>query len=200
MSKQSQTSNKEETLKLSPQWPYRLFGTVVVLGLIMILCMVTITIKNQLISKQIEAIKDDFYLFTSKHGFLIDDIVIVGRNRSTKEELYQAIALDRENNILQVNLDDIRKKIEKLPWVKNAVVKRNFFPNIIHISLEEKEIGAVWQNHEKFYPLDFDGNIINADFRSDVPLLLIVGEKAPENVKKLLSSIYDKNKKYHKIS
>ena len=197
METSSNIKNKEEVLKLSPEWPYRLFGTVVVLSIITFLCIIVITIKDELVSKQIDIIKNNFYNFTSQHGFLIDDILIDGRNRTSKEEIFQAVNINRSDNVIKVDLTTIKNNLEALPWVQNATIKRTFFPNLIHISIKEKNVRAVWQHQEKFYPIDSEGNIINADFRTHEPVLLIVGNKAPENLKGLLNSIYNSDKKYY---
>ncbi len=190
-------ANQTEITRLPKEWPYRLIGILSILFLITLLSALTVTVKDKLVSKQINAWKEDFFSFTSKHGFLIDDIAVTGRDRTTLAEILQAVSLGRNDNILQADLEEVKSRVEKLPWVRSAIVKRSFFPNIIQISIEEKQIGAIWQNHEKFYPVDFDGNIIHADFRTQTPILLIVGEKAPENVKKLLEAIYDKDKKLY---
>ena len=190
--------NKDNVIRLSAEWPYRLFGTTVVIFIIILSCAITITIKEELVSKQIDAITNSFYDLTSKNGFLIDDIIINGRNRSTKQEISNAINLSRNDNILKVDLHMIKSQLEKLPWVRNAVVKRTFFPNLLQVSIEEKEICAVWQHNEKFYRIDFDGKVVDADFRSNVPVLLIVGDKAPENLRNLLEAFSKTNAEYLK--
>ena len=71
-----------------------------------------------------------------------------------------------------------------------------FFPNVININLEEKEVRAIWQINEKFYPIDGDGKVIDANFRTQEPILLIVGAGAPENLKRLLEAIKDDGDTY----
>ncbi|MFR1033364.1 MAG: cell division protein FtsQ/DivIB [Alphaproteobacteria bacterium] len=70
------------------------------------------------------------------------------------------------------------------------------FPNVININLEEKEVRAIWQINEKFYPIDGDGKVIDANFRTQEPILLIVGAGAPENLKRLLEAIKDDGDTY----
>ncbi|MFR8207052.1 MAG: cell division protein FtsQ/DivIB [Alphaproteobacteria bacterium] len=50
--------------------------------------------------------------------------------------------------------------------------------------------------NEKFYPIDGDGKVIDANFRTQEPILLIVGAGAPENLKRLLEAIKDDGDTY----
>ena len=67
------------------------------------------------------------------------------------------------------------------------------FPNILHISLVERKVASIWQISEKFHPIDTEGNVINAPFRPSRPILLIVGEEAPEHINELLEIIKKDN-------
>lgn len=178
-------------VRLEPEWPYRVLGNIVFLGIIALLSLIILTLKNDLVEKRIAEFKTDFFEITKKNGWGLDDVVISGRNRSTKEEILKVLNLNRGDNVLEINLYDLKNKVETLPWVRNAVVKRSFFPNVISVEIEEKQVSAIWQYKENFYPVDFDGKVINADFRTQEPVLLIVGEGAPENVTALLNAIND---------
>ena len=69
----------------------------------------------------------------------------------------------------------------------------SYFPNILHISLVERKVASIWQISEKFHPIDTEGNVINAPFRPSRPILLIVGEEAPEHINELLEIIKKDN-------
>ena len=148
--------------------------------------MVIITIRDSLVNKKIDQMLNSFYEFTAQHGLNIDDIIIEGREKTTKDELSAKINLQRENNILSIDLNDIKSKLEELPWVKAVDVKRTYFPNILQIKLYEKEVLALWQNDNKFYPVDMNGKIINAEYVAHKPILVITGENAPEHINELL--------------
>ena len=66
--------------------------------------------------------------------------------------------------------------------------------NVLEVNLQERNVRSIWQINEKFHPIDDDGNVIDAPFKPQKPILLIVGEGAPQNINKLLSAI-DGNKK-----
>lgn len=174
---------------LPREWPQRLLGSLFILALIGAAAFVTVTVKESLVSKKFESLQQDFYDFTDRLGFTIDEIVIQGRKRTDKAALLKAIGLSREDNIFEVDVYALQRRLETLPWVRQAAVKKTFLPNVVSISLREKEVQSLWQISEKFHPIDEDGKVIDAEYVPDKPLLLIVGAGAPENINGLLRII-----------
>lgn len=185
--------SQPKLVSLAKEWPYRLIGNAFLLLVIFLLSFVIVTIKNNLVSKKFADVTQEFYVLTSKIGFNVDDIIVEGREKVGKQEILDVITVNRNNNLLELNVNDIKAKIEALPWVSSAIVKKSFFPNILHISLKEREVMAIWQFSDKFYPIDFQGNVIDADFRPLKQMLLIVGDKAPQNINQLLEDIQGDN-------
>ena len=58
---------------------------------------------------------------------------------------------------------------------------------------------SIWQLDHKFRPIDGEGNVIEADYTPDHPILLIVGEGAPENITALMKSITDDQNIFQRI-
>ena len=186
----------ENVLKPQREWPLRLVGTLFVLAFIFLLAALILTLKNDLVGKRLQELQEELYAFGGEQGMVLEDIVVTGRERTTKEELNQALGLKRGDNMLKINVYDIKEKVEQLPWVKQAFVRRSLLPNVLHIDIEERQVKAIWQINEKFYPLDEDGKIIEADYQITEPILLIVGAGAPENFKNLLDALKDGDKNY----
>ena len=184
---------------LPRQWPQRLLGSLFVLALIVAAASVTVTIKESLVTKQFESWQQDFYELTDKLGFTVDEIVVQGRRRTDKQELMNAIAVSREDNIFEVDVYALQQRLEQLPWVRKAAVKKTFLPNVINITLQEKKVQSLWQISEKFHPIDEDGKVIEADYVPDKPLLLIVGAGAPENINSLLKIIQQDEGIYQRV-
>lgn len=180
-------------------WHYRLLGNLFILGIIFFLASITVTLKNNLVSKKFTDLSQQFYAYTSTIGFTVDDIIIEGRNKTSKEDILSALRITRSDNILALDVYDIKQKIETLPWIRNATVKRSFFPNIIQIKITERQVQSIWQLSNKFYPIDTEGNVIDADFKPTKPILLIVGEGAPENITKLLEDISEDQEIFKRI-
>lgn len=186
----------EKVLRLEREWPYRLAGGLVIFGIIALLAGIVLTLKNDLVNKRIQEVKEEFYDWAGTQGLTLDDVVVTGRKRTTLNEINRLVNFKRGDNMLKIDVYDIKRKLETLPWVKTANVRRGFFPNVININLEEKEVRAIWQINEKFYPIDGDGKVIDANFRTQEPILLIVGAGAPENLKRLLEAIKDDGDTY----
>jgi len=186
-------------MTLPREWPYRLAGNLFMLGIIFMLASVIITVKTNLIGRKLSDLSSEFYSYTAALGFTIDDIMITGRRRTERRDILDLLQLDRKTNILSLDLNEIKQKVATLPWVRTASVSRSFFPNILRIDLQERQVQTIWQLDRKFHPIDSEGNIINADYTPDRPILLIVGEGAPENITNLMKSITGDPKIYKRI-
>lgn len=190
---------------ISPQiwlpqiWIYRFIGNCFLLSIIFAAAFGIFTIKSNLIGKQLGTLSSNFYHFTNSLGFHIDDIIISGRHHTKKTEILEALDINRETNILQLDLQDLKNKIETLPWVHKASLRRSYFPNILQIDIQERVVKSIWQFENNFYPIDAEGNIIDADFVPTSPVLLIIGEGAPENIKDLMLSIQDDEEIFNRI-
>ena len=189
----------EDIVRLPAEWLYRLVGSLIVLGVILVLASLTATVKQSLVSKQFSEWAQEFYVFSGKHGFGVDEVLVFGHEKTSAEELRQAVRLSRDDNIFQVNVAEIKERVEALPWVKSAVVKKSFMPNVVQIGIVEKQVKSIWQISEKFYPIDEDGKVIHADFKPDQPILLIVGAGAPENINALLEIIQKDNAVFKRV-
>ncbi len=186
----------DNILKPEREWPLRLAGTLAVLGVVFVLAALILTLKNDLVNKRINAIKEEIYDWAGAQGLVLEDIVVSGRKRTEKDELNRALGLKRGDNMLRIDVYELKEALEKLPWVKEASVRRGFFPNILEVKLQERQVKAIWQINEKFYPLDADGEVIEAEYKITEPILLIVGAGAPENFKNLLEALKDGDKDY----
>lgn len=145
-----------------------------------------ITFKEDLIQKQVSDIKEQMYDYSSMHGFGIHDIIIEGREKTSMQSLKNQINLNRSDSILKIDLKNLKTKIEDLPWVEKATLKRLYFPNILQISIKEKDIVALYQTNGRFYPVDRFGNVIKVDYTPTRPLLVLVGDDAPQKFLELI--------------
>lgn len=199
MSVDANVINNEKTITLPIEWPYRLLGNFIILCFIFSLAIITVTLREEFVSKKLFDLKQYFYTQLNKVGFTLDDVIIETRNKTSLKDIEKALRLDRDTNILNIDVLEIKHQLELLPWIKTATVKREFFPNIIHILLKEKNVESLWQVDGKFYPIDDDGKVINADFVPSKPIMLIVGKGAPENFKELLQIIKKDNEIFERI-
>lgn len=174
-------------------WPYRLIGNFLLLGAMWLLTFGVITVRHNLVGKQIDSLLSELYDKTAVFGWGLDDVTLEGRHKTTLSAVLNAVNLKRGDNILELNLDEIHAKVAALPWVKSATVTRRYFPNVIHISIVEKEVKSIWQYNQEFYPIDEDGQIIETEYVPQKDLLLIIGQGAPEHFNEILR-IMEKDK------
>ena len=180
-------------------WPYRLVGNFFLLICIWFISMGVITFRHNLVGKQIDSLLSEIYSKTAMVGWGLDDVTLEGRVKTSKNDILQAINLQRGDNILEINLQDVYDRVKELPWVKEVSVTRRYFPNIIHISLKEKEVKSIWQYKNEFYPIDEDGNIIETEYVPQKNILQIIGEGAPKNFNELLKVISKDKELYQRL-
>ena len=117
----------EKVLRLEREWPYRLAGGLVIFGTIALLAGIILTLKNDLVNKRIQEVKEEFYDWAGTQGLTLDDVVVTGRKRTTLNEINRLVDFKRGDNMLKIDVYDIKRKLETLPWVKTANVRRSFF-------------------------------------------------------------------------
>ena len=170
-------------------WPYRLLGNLLLLGCIWAMTLGVITVRHNLVGKQIDSLLSDIYAKTAAIGWGLEDVTLEGRNRTSTQAVLEATGLKRGDNILEIDLQQVCDNVQMLPWVKKAVVTRRYFPNVIHISITEKTVKSIWQYKNEFYPIDEDGEIIETEYVPERNLLQIIGEGAPEHFNALLKVV-----------
>jgi len=104
------------------------------------------------------------------------------------DEILKTIHIKQGVPMDQIHLADLQTKIEKLPWVRTAVVER-YWPDTIKITIEEKMPLALWQNSRQYHPLDEKAQIINTTNQLPADLLLVVGPDAPKHLISLIQDL-----------
>ena len=165
----------------------RFLGNLLILALISSVCIIIVTLRDNLIDRQVESLLEAFYDKSAEHGFGIEDILVEGREKTSLEEINAQINLHRGDSLLGVDMKALRENLKTLPWIKDAQIKRTYFPNTIQIRLFEKEVIALWQSGNNFYPVDVDGNLIEAEYTPKHEILVIVGRRAPQKIVELLN-------------
>jgi len=120
-------------------------------------------------------------------GFTLEDVIVEGRMRTDKKQILKTLQLSRGMPLLSISPFDAKKKLENISWVKAARVERRL-PDTLFIRISEKEPVAIWQNQNKIYLVDHDGELIEIKETSKYKeLLLVTGHQAPRHVGKLIS-------------
>jgi cell division protein FtsQ len=124
--------------------------------------------------------------FTRTLGFRVDDVFVIGRKATSREKLLEAIAVGRGDPLFGVDLEETRRRVLALPWVRAVSVQRQL-PDTLVVRLSERWPLAVWQHQGRFAVIDQEGEtIVREDIRGFANLILLVGEDAPEHATALI--------------
>ena len=119
-------------------------------------------------------------------GLKVEEILVVGRNETKREDLLKAVRVARGMPILTIDLDAARRRVEALPWVYRASVER-ILPDTILLNVEERQPIALWQHNGKFALIDGKGEVIlNSGLQRFSDLVVVVGKDAPLHASELL--------------
>lgn len=121
-------------------------------------------------------------------GFKIQKIEILGATSKVERMVRNKIKLQRNDPILEISSSEIYAKVTSIPWVKNAVVKKNL-PNVIKIEIEEAQPIAIYQHNAKSILIDSDGHFLEEVSSRPAELPLVSGENANKVVCTILEEI-----------
>jgi cell division protein FtsQ len=126
---------------------------------------------------------------SAKIGFVVRDVFVVGRSSTPKATLLNALAVERGTPILSVDLEAARKRIQMLPWIRHASVRR-VLPDAVIVEIVERRPLAIWQHEKKFALIDEEGQVI---LRNDIGpfshLMVVVGEDAASEASVLVQML-----------
>ena len=81
------------------------------------------------------------YLLTSSY-IRLETVEVLGVEENIKAELLEMAELNFEQSLLAVNLNEVKERIEKHPWVKSVDVEKRF-PHSLIIRTERQEVLAL---------------------------------------------------------
>ena len=119
-------------------------------------------------------------------GLVVDEVLVNGRQNTTKNSLLKALNVKLGEPILGLDLDVIQSRVVALPWVKTAQIQRQL-PDKVVINLEERRPTGRWQRNGRLTLIDEDGVTIrklSGDLFQHLPI--IIGNDAPAKVKQVL--------------
>ena len=109
-------------------------------------------------------------------GFRLESIEVLGASKMATADIVKAAGVYKDQPLLGLDLDQLRKKVEAVGWVKDAHVVR-LLPDTLVISVTERRQLAVWQHNGRQVVIDAGGQVIpEADPSRFASLPLIVGE------------------------
>jgi cell division protein FtsQ len=101
------------------------------------------------------------YLRTSPR-FEVHQLSVSGLTRVSENEVIERANFDLGTNAFDVNLEQMRQRIEGLQWVRYAVVRRNL-PNEIRVKITERTPAGLARIDGEIYEFDEDAVILEPD-------------------------------------
>jgi len=141
------------------------------------------------IAHQQTALGDGLVTLSGRMGLTLRSVTVDGRQQTPPDALLAAIGADRGTPLLALDPERIRQRVETLPWVKSASVRRGLDGNLT-VHIDEFAPFALWQRDGKFYLVDREGEAIAAsDPGRFSQLLVLVGDNAPQHAADLVSML-----------
>ncbi|MGB3722052.1 MAG: cell division protein FtsQ/DivIB, partial [Pacificimonas sp.] len=124
-------------------------------------------------------------------GFEVQDVDVTGAQEMANLPVYTAALDGASDSMLLVDLDEVKERLELLPWVEEASVGR-VLPNRLTIAITERKPAAIWQNDGMHRLVDAEGRILQADDLSRFAHLpLVVDDGADRQVRGLTKLLAD---------
>lgn len=134
-----------------------------------------------------DAVGDRANRLLALSGLSIQDVRVIGRSQTRKDELLAAVGVERGDPIFGFDTELARLRIERLGWVEAATVTR-LLPDTIRIEINEREPFALWQRGGELSLIDAGGRPITDEGVQDFAHLpFIVGFGAPRAAPQLLN-------------
>lgn len=96
---------------------------------------------------------------TAWSGLAIEQVRISGQSETSEVEVLDRLGLADHASIVTLDLAEARERIETLPWVEHATL-RKVYPDGLTIKIEEKKPFALWQRGPVTTIIDENGKVI----------------------------------------
>lgn len=104
----------------------------------------------------------------------LEKAVVTGVEEGLKKELLEMAQLDFETSLLAVNMAELKRKLERHPWIRSVHVEKNF-PHTLTIRAEKQEPWAIVAGESLHY-MNRWGNVFKAvDAFEPVDLPVVTG-------------------------
>lgn len=156
--------------------------------------------RSGAIEQYTEGVLNAVYAQTGEWGMSVSHVYLEGRNKTPVEDAQTALGVAYGDPILGISLNEARKRLEALPWVKQAAVERDL-PNTLHVRLVERQPVVLWQNDNQLYLMDEEGvTIATGQVGEYAHLPVIAGTGASEHVHALLNFMRGEPELFLRIS
>jgi cell division protein FtsQ len=118
--------------------------------------------------------------------FVVEKLSVSGLRRVADNQVLAKAGFELGTNVFDVNLREIRERVEQIQWVRHALVER-VLPDQIIIKVVEREPIGLGRIRGEIYQFDADAVILDPDptIGTSFPILDGLGADTTRNVKKV---------------
>jgi cell division protein FtsQ len=102
------------------------------------------------------------HYFRTAPRFEVQKLSVIGVKHVQENEVLSKAGFEVGTNVFQVNLDEMRQRVEELDWVRYAFVQR-VLPDQIIIKIIEREAIGLTRIQGEIYQFDMDAKILDPD-------------------------------------
>jgi cell division protein FtsQ len=114
----------------------------------------------------------------AKAGVRLKKVHVEGASPMATADIIRAAGVYADQPLAGLDLDEVRRRVEGVGWVKQARVVR-LLPDTLVVAVDERKQVAVWQHDGKTLVIDDHGQVIpEADPNRFASLPLVVGDGA----------------------
>jgi cell division protein FtsQ len=132
-------------------------------------------------------------------GFKLKVVRVKGASDLATSDILKAAGVYKDQPLLGLDLNALRKRVEGVGWVKEAQVVR-LLPDTLELRVVERRQLAVWQHAGQSHVIDDQGRVIKEADPNRFPRLpLIVGDGANEFAAKILPAVAQRPRLMEKL-
>lgn len=125
--------------------------------------------------------------FTGDLGLQLREIHVSGQTHTSQTDVLHVLNVHTGEPLLALDMNQLQTRLKVLPWIKHAVVSRQF-PTTLQVFVEEKIPAARWQIESQIILVDSLGSPITRSFDAEYQSLpLLVGAGAASEGVKILN-------------
>lgn len=124
---------------------------------------------------------------TSWSGLKISEVEITGQSETSEVDILDRLGIGALPSLVTFDVDGARERVEALPWVKQATIKK-LYPDALQIAVSERTPFAIWQHDGRLSLIDREGRVI-IDSVGDryARLPMVVGPGADKRVREFVA-------------
>jgi cell division protein FtsQ len=114
---------------------------------------------------------------SSTSGLAIESVRITGQTETSEIAVLNRLELQPEASLAFFDLAAARERVETLPWVENATL-RKVYPGTLKIMIDERKPFVLWQRDQALSVIDETGRVISDTADGHYDLVRVVGQGA----------------------